>query len=119
VRRPVVERFVCAPTLECIRHQGTLSLLLECDSNELLGTGWRKYSHAGDRPVHRTIEADIALGRGGRYQLRCISKSDDLICLDVQTFVRSGVIHGVSHLQHLASGRTHINLLSPPKLKES
>jgi hypothetical protein len=114
--------FRCTPSLECELHDGQLADLIECDSSDLYGTGWIKYSHPADKDTHRRIKADIAEGRGGRYRARSISTSGDLLLLTIVTFaLLGGAVRGSVQLNRILPGRTHVQITRPvaaPMIKE-
>jgi hypothetical protein len=118
-----IEVFRCTPQLECELHRGELADLIECDSEELYGTGWIKYSHPGDKDTYRRIIKDIASGRGGRYRARGISTAGDLLLVTIVTITAlGGSVGGSVHLDRIVPGRTHVQIarsVAAPTIKES
>lgn len=92
--------FAAGPHLDVHRYDGPLITLLECDSNELLGTGWRNAVQKSDWPVTDAITADIEHGHGGTYIVHAISKTGDVYLLQFHIIVDAagGITRGTASL---------------------
>lgn len=91
------------------RCDGPILTLLECDSNELLGTGWRKTMHKDDLWISALFHADVADGRGGTYRIRNVSKTGDVFMLRLSTVVipEIGLASGHAVLEDYTLNRKH------------
>lgn len=105
----MVSKFVQTSGFTLERCDGPILTLLECDSLELLGTGWRKVMHPEDMHISHQFHADIHHGRGGVYRLRNISKSGDVLCLRLCTLTQpeTGLAHGTAVLDDYQLNRKH------------
>ena len=101
--------FAAGPSLNVNRAEGPLVTLLECDSNELLGSGWRSVVQECDRDATDEIEADVFAGRAGTYIVRATAKMGDKFIVCVRTIVEpvTGTTRGSSTLQGHALNRKH------------
>jgi hypothetical protein len=108
----VMARFACTPNLECQHVEGPLPDLLECDSKELLGKGWCRFSLKENRPNIDALTRDLKAGRAARYLFRAMSRSGDLLLLNTLVFVSlsTGTIRGVNLLESLTPTKTTIQI---------
>lgn len=108
----IVASFQCGPDLSLTKSEGLIANLLECDTSDLLGTEWRKYTLVDDLPVTEQIASDLAIHRPGAYRTRHISKSGDRLLLRsvTLTIAALGLMRGTTYLEHIESARTHVHV---------
>lgn len=104
-----MSKFVQTSGFTLERCDGPILTLLECDSSELIGTGWRKVMHRDDIAISNQLHRDIHDGRGGVYRLRNVSKAGDVFCLRLRTFTQpdTGLTTGTAVLEDYQLNRKH------------
>lgn len=86
--------FRCSRDASVESCSGALLTLLECDSNELLGTLWTRFIDPADWPIVEAFARDLAAGRGGIYRARAIAKNGDRLLLRTASIVGRGNARG-------------------------
>lgn len=117
----MVCRFVQTSGFTLERCDGPILTLLECDSLELLGTGWRKVMHPEDMHMSHQFHIDIHHGLGGVYRIRNVSKSGDVFSLRICTYVQpgTGLAHGTTVLEDYQLNRKHFPITNAVHRRKS
>lgn len=103
-----------------VRHlDGPLITLLECDSNELLGSGWHSVVQKCDRDPTDTMKADIQHGLGGHYLVRATAKLGDTFILDVRSIVdpERAIARGHVAIRGYVLNQKHFPITNAVRLK--
>jgi PAS domain-containing protein len=111
-----VATFQCDESLRIAAVTGTITELLECDASELSEHQWYPFLHGSDWPVVDRMGAALAARRGGRYDLRAVSRSGVRLYLTISTMVElrePGRIRGAISLLRREAPRRHIDIVSP------
>lgn len=104
-----MSKFVQTSGFTLERCDGPILTLLECDSLELLGTGWRRVLHPDDLDVSKQFHVDIHNGTGGVYRLRNVSKTGDVFCLRLAAYTEpgTGLAYGSAVLEDYVLNRKY------------
>jgi PAS domain-containing protein len=108
-----VATFQCDESLRIAAIRGSITELLECDASELSEHQWYPFLHASDWPVVDRMGAALSARRGGRYDLRAVSRSGVRLYLSISTMVElrePGRIRGAINLLRREAPRRHIDI---------
>jgi hypothetical protein len=108
-----VATFQCDESLRIAAITGTITELLECDASELSEHQWYPFLHASDWPVVDRMGAALAARRGGRYDLRSVSRSGVRLYLTIATMIElrgPGRIRGAISLLGREAPRRHLDI---------